>query len=151
MANICEYNIIVKGKRNACYAFYGSTSNLGGKAIDSWEGTDDYGTLKFHGDCKWAIDCYCSPFDGKKPVELPDDYCEAEEEGEDHYWYNTVQERSEMFQVEVQCVWADVEDYDDESGPDMIYEHYNNGEECPDNYSYEFPKELVLHGEWDEC
>lgn len=149
MANVCEYKMIVKGKRNGCYAFYGSTSNFGGKKLDSWEGPDENGTLKFHGDCKWAIDSYCTPYSGEKPVKLPEDYNEALQEGEDCYWYNTVRERSEMFQVEVQCVWADTDDYDPETGPDNVYEHYKNGEECPDCYSEDFPEELRIKDEWD--
>ena len=35
-------------------------------------------------------------------------------------------------------------DYDDETGPDNVYEHYKNGEECPDCYSEDFPEELRI-------
>ena len=151
MANICEYKVIVKGKKNACYAFYGSTSNFGGKEIDHGEGTDDDYTLYYNGDCKWSIDSYCSPFKGEKPVQLPENFEEAEEAGENLYWYNTVQERSEMFQVEVQCCSADIEDYD-EDGPYNIYEHYINGKACKDNYAdfEDIPEELRIYDPFRE-
>ena len=134
MANICVYKGIVKGKKNACYAFFGSMSNMGNKKERSWTGSDEYGELHFIGDCKWSVDSYCEPFGGEKPVALPEDYKEARALGEHDYWYNTVQERSEMFQVEVQCCSADIEDY--ECDDDMLYEHYINGkpvnDECPE-------------------
>lgn len=47
----------------------------------------------------------------------------AEALTEDDFWYNTVQERSKMFQVEVQC---NSEDIDDPYGG--YYEHYINGQ-----------------------
>lgn len=146
MANICEYKIIVKGKKNACYAFMGSTSNAGGKEEDSWIGSDDFGELRFHGDCKWAIDSYCTPFEGTKPVELPSDFRDAENEGESKYWYNTVRERSEMFQVEVFCNSADIEDYDPDEGSYEIFEHYINGVEV----EADCPEELRISGDEED-
>jgi len=150
VANICEYKVIVKGKKNACYAFMGSMSNFGGKEEDEWvpsKKDPTTGKLIFHGDCKWSVDSYCTPFDGKKPVELPEDFREAEQAGEDLYWYNTVQERSEMFQVEVQCNSADIEDYDPEYGPDQIYEHYKKGMQCKDCWG-DPPKSLRITDDW---
>jgi hypothetical protein len=147
MANACDYKVIVKGKKNACYAFFGSMSAYDYKDITSESGTDDKFVLFFEGDCKWSVDSYCTPWEGGFPVELPDDPDEAMREAEDKYWYNTVQERSKMFGVEVQCNSADVEgcgdmlafaeEYSIEVDKKNIgyYEHYKNGEDvggkCP--------------------
>lgn len=131
MANICEYRVIVKGKKNACYAFLGSMSALDEKEIDDESGTDQDFTLRFHGTCKWSVDSYCKPWEGGFPVELPEDYEEAWEEAENKYWYNTVRERSRMFEVEVWCNSADV---DLPIGD--FFEHYKNGVDlggdCPE-------------------
>lgn len=124
MANYCEYKVIVKGKKNACYAFFGSMSCLDDKYIVEESGTDEKYRMFFEGYCKWSVDCYCTPWEGEFPVKLPDDYQKAYEEAEEKYWYNTVQERSKMFEVEVRCNSADIEDW-----PIFeIYEHYKNGE-----------------------
>lgn len=153
MANVCEYHVRVKGKKNACYAFYGSMSVYDYKDIQEEHGTDDEYEMTFTGTCKWSVDSYCTPFDGEKPVELPDDFNEAYEKAENDYWYNTVQERSEMFQVEVWCNSADIEDYDPDEGPYQIYEHYLNGDACGDEY--DVPEDLKISVEdyfedWDD-
>lgn len=131
MANICKYKVIVKGKKNACYAFYGSMSSLDNKDIVDEEGTNENYTLRFEGDCKWSVDSYCEPWDGEYPVELPEDAEDALYEAEDKYWYKTVRDRSRMFAVEVLCCSADV-DYPVQE----YFEHYicgnDAGGECPD-------------------
>lgn len=136
MANYCDYKVIVKGKKNACYAFFGSMSCVEEKWIVEEDGTDTAYTIQFEGNCKWAVDAYCTPWDGEFPVILPEDADEAMAVAEEKYWYNTVKERSKMFEVEVWCNSADVEDYDPNMGPFEIFEHYINGEsvggECPD-------------------
>lgn len=146
MANYCEYKVIVKGKKNGCYAFFGSTSCLDDKYVVEESGTDDEYIMRFEGNCKWAIDAYCTPWNGEFPVELPEDYEEAYQTGEDLYWYNTVYERSMMFGVEVICNSADVEDYDPAEGPCELYEHYKDGKPIWD----ECPPELRIKGYWDE-
>jgi 1,2-phenylacetyl-CoA epoxidase PaaB subunit len=141
MANYCEYKVIVKGKKNACYAFFGSMSCADDKQIVEESGTDDNYVARFEGCCNWAVDAYCTPWEGKFPVELPENAEDAYQEGEDKYWYNTVRERSKMFEVEVLCNSADVEDYDPRYGPDAYFEHYINGEdaggECPEELEIE--------------
>lgn len=136
MANYCEYKVIVTGRKNACYAFFGSMSCYDNKWIEEEDGTDEAYTLRLEGNCKWAVDAYCQPWDGPVPVELPEDADEAMMLAENQYWYKTVQMRSAMFQVEVWCNSADVEDYDPDEGPNEIYEHYVCGQRifdtCPD-------------------
>ena len=136
MANYCEYKVIVKGKKNACFAYFGSMSALDYKSVVETSGTDEEFIMRFEGNCKWAVDAYSEPWTGECPVALPDSYEEAFELAEEKYWYKTVQDRSKMFEVEVFCNSADVEDYDPEDGPYEIFEHYFCGEErggeCPD-------------------
>jgi len=148
MANICKYKVIVKGKKNACYAFFGSMAAYNCKDIVSESGTDDNFTLFFTGDCKWSVDSYCKPWEGEFPVKLPEDPYEAMLEAERKYWYKTVQEHSKMFDVEVKCNSGDIEgDYSKyiklaEAGVMNFdknnigrYEHYKSGEpaggKCP--------------------
>ncbi|MCR4805733.1 MAG: hypothetical protein K5981_08800 [Clostridia bacterium] len=136
MANICEYKIVVKGKKNACYAFLGSTPQMDYRDIQEEGGTDDDYMIRFEGDCKWAIDCYCEPYNGEAPIKLPADSHEAFMLGNDDYWFKTVKDRSRIFAVEVICNSADIEDYNPKYGPYNIYEHYVCGEkvedECPE-------------------
>lgn len=147
MANYCSYKVIVKGKRNACYAFFGSMSCLDYKEILEDDGTDDCATIRFEGNCKWSVDAYCKPWTGSFPVVLPETPEEALEAADNLYWYHTVQERSRMFEVEVWCNSADIEDYDPDYGPDEIFEHYINGVPV----AAECPEQLRIEGDcWDE-
>lgn len=134
MANRCEYKVIVKGKKNACYAYYGSMRVLENKWITGEEGPEQAYTLRFEGDCKWSVDYECNPWNGETPVALPDDPQEAQREAEGKFWSITVQDRSRMFGVEVWCNSADVE-YDPDE-PEECFEHYICGVyqacECPD-------------------
>lgn len=134
MANCCAYKVIVKGRKNACYAFFGSMSAMDYKDISLEEGTDECCILHFDGNCKWHVDCYCKPWLGDTPVALPEDAEDAYQKAEEDYWYHTVQDRSRMFAVEVWCNSADIEDYVDK--PNEIFEHYicgvPAGGVCPD-------------------
>ena len=150
MANVCDYRVIVKGRKNACYAFYGSTACMGYKQIVSESGTDEQYEMLFFGNCKWSVDSYCAVFKGKTPVELPADFNAAYILGEDEYWYNTVQSRSKMFDVEVQCCSADIDDYDPEYGPEQLYEHYRSGVPCKDHMSGKIPENLVIKDPFEE-
>lgn len=135
MANYCDYKVIVKGRRNACYAFFGSMSCLDNKWVEEENGTDENCTLRFAGNCKWSVDAYCKPWDGTFPVPLPKDAQDALSAAEEQYWYYTVRQRSQMFAVEVWCNSADVDDCDPDEGPVEIFMHYVNGTavpaECP--------------------
>lgn len=122
------------------------------KEIIDEDGTDEEYVMHFEGNCKWAVDAYCTPWEGEFPVELPDDYQEAYDAGEEKYWYNTVQERSKMFGVEVLCNSADIEDYDPSEGPYEIYEHYVNGNDVgEDDYAGgDCPEELRIKGRYED-
>ncbi len=122
MANTCMYRVKVKGKRNACYAYYGSMSSTDPIEIISEKGTNEICTLEFEGYCKWAVDWNCSSWDGEVPVKLPENPNMAMEEAINKYQYIDMESRANMFNVEVWCKWADLDNFDFET--EGIEEHY---------------------------
>lgn len=133
MGNSCDYKLIVKGKKNACYALYGSMPCFDDKWVKKESGTDDNYIMYIAGNCKNFVDCYCKPYKGTYPVEIPEDPEEAYSFAEPDYWYYTLKECSKIFNVEVACNSGDDDCHFE--GMDL-YEHYLNGEEikddCPD-------------------
>lgn len=97
MANVCQYKMIVKGKKNACYAFYAGQNHFW-QDVEDKDGTYENYELYFSGECKWSVDQYCA----------------AEE---------TVQGRSRAYSVEVMCNSRDVDD----DPKTAFYKHYKNG------------------------
>ena len=159
MADICNYKIKVHGRKNACYAFMCSTSAFGEREIISEYGSENDYTLLFKGCCKWSIDSYCKEFNGEKPVVLPENLDNVINEAEDKYWYHSVQERSEMFQVEVWCNSGSPETFESviedlvESGEFTLEEIKNNEEFSPYEYQHyncgkeiwdDMPEEIVM-------
>lgn len=137
MADICDFKVIVKGKKNACYAFYYSTKYLEYKEILDESGTDDSYNLFFEGSCKWGMDMYCVPEDNPQPVEIPEDFDELEDFGIGYY-SSTVKDRAVLFGLEVLCNWT-VEGYEEELG-EGNFEHYKGAEEIYD----ECPQKLLF-------
>ena len=133
---ICEYKAIIKGKKNACYAFMGSMPAFEGVAVYEEKGSDAEYYIRIGSECKYKVDAYCDPWDGSFPVQIPDDPDEAYDAGQREYSFRTVRDRSKMFMVEVLCNSADIDDFDPDEGPIEIFEHYVNGKdaggECPD-------------------
>lgn len=121
MANVCKFKIIVKGRANACAAFYTSTPSFGLTIVEE-HGTEDDHYLRFEGSCKWSIDYGVQRWNGAVPVVLPENIREAGEKAMRNYSDYYMQDRSRMFQVEVLCNSADLDDYD---GSRFI--HYKNG------------------------
>lgn len=131
MANLCVFKIIVKGKKNACAAFYASTVSNGGLSVKEERGTADNYYLRFEGGCNWAVDYRSKKWDGPCPVELPEDIQEAREKAVWNYSDYSLQDRSRMFRVEVQCNSGDIDCFDG-----ARYVHYRSGvltrSYCPD-------------------
>ena len=145
MANICKYKGLIRGKKNACYAFYGSMSVFDYNDIQSEKGTNEQYELEFEGTCKWSVDSYCTPFEGEIPVKLPEDPEEAYNLANEKYWYNTVQERSEMFQVEIYCCSNDIDDFN----PNWeVWEHYVNGESIETKEDKLIHEKLKITDKW---
>ena len=58
MANICNYEIHVKGRKKAALLLFAATPAYGDKEITHEEGTDEEYILWMKGDCKWSLDTY---------------------------------------------------------------------------------------------
>ena len=162
-----EYKIMIKGPRNACYAFMGSTKSIDEPKIISETVNDRETIIVFYVKNHFPFDMYCKDFTGDKPVALPDDKDVAFQEAKNKYLHYTVQERSAMFNVEVWCnggstevcdnVIADalydgeitVEDLKDYTFDPYIYEHYVCGaaiyDKCPDEVRIEYLFNLILN------
>lgn len=137
MANICEYHILVRGRRNACHALFGGQSVLDEKWITNESGSDEDCSLVFQGTCKWYVDAYTSPYLGSPELTIPADPQDAELFGEG-FWGVSLQEKSRLFDVEVWCNSIDID------SPVAIFSnHYICGES--NDVSYEdMPQEIVL-------
>jgi hypothetical protein len=59
MANLCFYEIQVKGTKKACYAYMVTTPMMDDEEILLEKGTDEDFILHFTGCCKWSLDYYC--------------------------------------------------------------------------------------------
>lgn len=111
--------------------------------IHKESGTDDDYAIRFNGYCKWSVDAYCDIWVEEYPIVLPEDFKEAYAEAQSKYMYKSVQDCSKMFNVEVLCNSADIDDYDPENGPNEMFDHYINGVQV---FGEERPKELRIGG-----
>ena len=147
MANICDYKIKVKGKKNACYALIGSMP-----ICDEIEILDEYEEDGLHiilakGDCSWYIDCYCDKkWEGDSPVILPENPETALQKAENEYRNYPLCDRTKMFDVEVWCNSVDL----DMAPENPVYAHYVCGveqsdEECPSCLEFEISLEEGCH------
>lgn len=109
MANLCEFKMIVKGKKNACFAFVASTVCSDEPYIADQHGTEDAYYVFLEGAWNWGPDMYEKNWTKSCPVALPDDCEEAAKLAADEYSDYTIKSRSRMFQVEVEYNYA-VED-----------------------------------------
>lgn len=128
MANICSYEVVVKGKRNACFAFLGSMP--AGDFGSSYKIIKDDGTcceMEISGGCAWDVDYYCNFVPGDDiTITIPEDDQEACNYGSG-FENCTVQDCSKLFQVEV-CLTTFVEGFCDEEQDAGTFYHYINGE-----------------------
>ena len=145
MANFCQFEFEVRGKKNACYAFLGSTSAEDCSIVNE-EGTDEAYVIQYSGACKNFPDAYCKEWEGATPVQIPADANAAFEKAQEYTPY-TCKSRSKMFEVEALCNYCDMdalaealeyceEEFDPSEGIADWYTHFINGEiiedECPD-------------------
>ena len=153
-----EYKIMVKGLRNACYAFMGSTKSIDEPKIISEIVNDKETIIVFCVTNHFPIDMYCKDFTGDKPVTLSDDKDVAFQEAKNKYRNYTLKERSEIFKVEVWCNGGStevcdnaiagalydgdikLEDLKDYTFDPYIYEHYNCGKSIHDK----MPDDIVM-------
>lgn len=153
-----EYKIMVKGLRNACYAFMGSTRSIDEPKIISEIVNNKETIIVFCVSRYYPIDMYCQNFTGNKLIALPDDKDLAFQEAKNKYRNYTLKERSEIFKVEVWCNGGStevcdnaianalydgdikLEDLKDYTFNPYIYEHYNCGNSIYDK----IPEEIVM-------
>jgi hypothetical protein len=130
MANICEYRLRVKGKKEDCNLFLYSMPAYNFLDPITEEGTDDNFIIEAVGDCKWDLYSYVE--------ETPDDYNHTDvrkniKDEEDCYdlWYIPLKDKTKIFNVEVQVSWADIDNpiANEDGSIKYNYEHWNNGEE----------------------
>lgn len=137
MANLCKFNMIIKGKKNACFAFAVSTVCSDESYIREEHGAEDAYYVFMEGAWNWEPN-YGSSKNWTKPcpVSLPDDCEEAAKLAAKEYSDYTIKSRSRMFQVEVQYNYA-MED----SPCHATYVHLRNGVSlqtyCPDELRME--------------
>ena len=145
MANIYAYKILVKGKKNNCYALLGAMPKADDyeiiKEVENPDEDAEY-ALYFSCSCKWTVDAYTKD-DNKTPVitddELPLDPYEAENFG-DKFYGVSLRSKSRILDVEIFCNSVDIDE------PIEVYsEHYISG--TSDYVDYEdMPEELKLDG-----
>lgn len=107
MANRCMYKMVVRGKKNACYAFYAGQLHYV-QDINYEGGSDENYKIRFSGECKWTVDSYCVRYDGE-PVELPEDCDEAMKYAKEVGNIN-VEGRAKMYSVSVIYNSTDLDD-----------------------------------------
>ena len=127
MANICNYRFIVRGAKNACYAFLGSKLDYDGEVREEG-GTDEDYYLTYSGGCAWYVDARCDPYDGETPVDIPSDPQEAYDLASLKYTGITSQSRSAMFGVDVYCIGDPADDVYRSEFKVASESHYINGE-----------------------
>ena len=126
MANICEYRLEIKGKKEDCENFLLAMPAYDDYDVVEEKGTDDEFTLRAKGTCKWDVYAYVEEVDDDF------DYEKARESEPEDLWYIPLKDKSRVYNVEVRISWTDVEDIViDEDMPGTLqcsYEHWKNGE-----------------------
>jgi hypothetical protein len=130
MANICEYRLRIKGKKENCYHFLNSMSVYSNCETFKEEGTDDSFIIEAIGDCKWDVYAYIKKVPAKFNFE---EALKRALEGDYSAFFNLpLKDKSKMFDIEVQISWTDVEDIELDARTNNLlkysYEHWNKGE-----------------------
>ena len=143
MANICEYKVLVKGKRGACYAFIGAMPQYDDYTVIKTETNPDEEhdfAIYFNCCCKWSVDAYAKDDDDTpvvNPDEIPNDISEAVEYGRDLY-SASFKSKTRILGVDAICVSLDIDE-----PCDIYVEHYDCGDSILTYYS-DLPDELKM-------
>ena len=153
MANYCDYEIRVKGSKNAGQMVFHSMPCMDYKDIEWEKETGGTTTLCFTGNCKWSVNYGVN--DNLNPVNVDSmSESEIEDKGMD-YWEYSLRAKSEAFQCEIMVhYWSEESEFDQ-------FDHYKNGKllkqrklECNYDEQNKFDwdtLEFVGHeGEYDE-
>ncbi len=137
MANYCEYEIHVRGKKKAALMMAAIMASADMKEITHEEGSDNNYIVWIRGNCKWSLDAYCE----EKPdvtINL-DEYSEDDLRDADfeEYWYLTMRQKSEVLGLEILAhAWSDESEFD-------MFEYYDNGRKISS-------ENVNCRPEWDE-
>lgn len=122
MANFCDFEFRVTGKKKAVKVFYESTPYLDWKDVEYEDGTDSNYEMHFKGNCKWSINFDVEDDCDGVTVDLSKySMSQIEELGAECVGYS-VRAKSEMFQCEVKVHYWSMESEFDQ------FDHYKNGE-----------------------
>ena len=122
MANYCNYEIHIRGNKKSVLFFSTTLPVLDNKQIIYEKGTDKDYIVWITGNWKWSLDHFCEE---KKNViinlnKLNEDCLRDESIGFD-YWYLTMRQKSELFNLEILAhSWSDESEYDQ-------FDHYKFG------------------------
>ncbi|MBR2742362.1 MAG: hypothetical protein IKD89_02110 [Clostridia bacterium] len=153
MANVCEYEIHVKGTKKAAYVLYESTICYNDdKSILFESGSEDKYEMHFTGDCKWSVNYGVNDSWNGAPVDLgkvdDDDVTDIAMKLVNY----SLRAKSEALNCEIQVrYWSGESDFDQ-------FDRYINGRiersrSIP--YNYEYHKELEsrrraeAHKKWE--
>jgi len=121
MANICNYEVHVKGSKSAALMVYHSMPCMEEKDIIYESGSDNAYEIHFTGDCKWSVNygvsdswnkgvMNLSKYDEDEIIDLSDDY-----------WEVSLRAKSEAFNCEILVhYWSSESEFDQ-------FDHYKNG------------------------
>lgn len=126
MANICWYQVRVKGDRKKINCLYYSMPVLNDTEI--LLSTDD--TIIFRGDCKWSLEAYCKPMPSDLKIDV-DKYIDNEFKRIEFpldYMYYTLLDKSKLFDCEVE-VFSEYESYEPVFGfgESPKFQHFSKG------------------------
>ena len=153
MANYCDYEIRVKGSKNAGQMVFHSMPCMDYKDIEWEKETGGTTTLCFTGNCKWSVNYGVN--DNLNPVNVDSmSESEIEDKGMD-YWEYSLRAKSEAFQCEIMVhYWSEESEFDQ-------FDHYKNGKllkqrkiECnydeQNKFDWDTLEFLGHEGEYDE-
>ena len=129
MADLCDYNIHVRGSKKAALMIFSSMACADDKEITYEHGTDEEYILHFNGCCKWNTDAYCDETWNGEEINL-DSYdetalrdCEI-----DQFMFYKLVDKSAMFHCEIEVYSSCMEE------GWCAFSHYKEGDTLEDEY-----------------
>lgn len=120
MANYCEYEVRVRGSRNACLMVYASMPTAGFKALEREMPDGGAHFASFTGECAWSVNFGVKDAMGRVDIEAMSQ-AEIERCGGD-YANCSLRAKSEALQCEIMVhYWSEESLFDQ-------FDHYKNGE-----------------------
>lgn len=123
MANFCEYHVIIRGKKNNCYAFAGALPLLEAPVFEREVDYGDYFEIWISASCKWTVRAYLNePND--LFVEVPEDPQEAYVYGVNNLNGVSYTALTKKLDLDVRFAECDIDDY-----YGVVQYHFNKGTE----------------------